>query len=648
MKLQDKILEYINNDCWKKSFMLSGRWGSGKTTAIRSFLTNYNNINKKNQKFTHYCVINGYEINNEFDLKKYIIKNSKNLKTHQIDPLITGVLNRGLNKIVDCIQPLKKSEKSLIKGSNIAFKTYTGVPVDVPEIGYEFIKNNMEFIYQVDILSKCIVIIDEIDRKQENNLGIIFSKMIDLLENYKMKIIFVINKKSVENENEVKILKDWSEKIFDFDIGMEDEHRQIKLPEDCSLFFIKYYNENKKHFNNYRSYEKYENFEKVIDKNFSHLKDLNDSKSVINGFKEALFYNIFLNDNPNSFQLNSNDKNTEKASSINLGYSKVEIPEFLKLNYSPAFEKIKKDMEHYQGSLGSINKATNIYLKSHYMCHRTDKGGLKRPSEFIISNIINPYKDLLSVDFSTKESYQLNDWIKTVISLGIDENIKNDLFSFLINKIESLIKASLKKEKLSILTFEIPKYEEMIKKYKDYFTTDNDFNSKITVILENHIITLKEALCKNININDDDYLLRFYLNNYAATFEVFIDNSIDFIDDLRKLKTIDNDNYFKMRASFLTKYPNENDRHIKDWMFEIIDGKYENKTISETTSLIKSLSIDENYKSKMFEILKKYNKFDNIEKNNIFNDFKEIILEISKNNPNIILEILPLLNYLGK
>lgn len=572
MTIQDKLLEYINNDYWKKSFMLSGKWGSGKTTTIKNFLINYNNINTQNKEFTHYCIISGYEINNEFDFKKYIIKNSKSLRTHQIDPLITGVLKRGLNKLTNLPESIKNLEKPALKSINSLFKAKTSVPVNAPELIYNFLKNNMEFIYEIDILSKCIVIIDEVDRKQEYNLGLIFSKMIDLLENYKMKIIFVLNKESIENDSEAKILKDWFEKIFDFDIGMEDEQRKIKLPKNCSSQFIKYYNKNQKHFSNYRSYEKYENFEKAIDKKFSHLKDSNDSMSVINNFKESLFYYIFSNDNPNSFHLDCTGNSKDKAELISLEYSKTEIPEMLKLNYEPAFKKIIEDIEYYHGKLSKIDKETEKYLKSHYMCHRQDKGGLKNPSGFIMENLINPYKDFLSVDFSTKEAYQLNYWIKTVINLGINEDVKNNLFILLINKIENLIILSLKKEKTLILNYEVPLYEKMIKKYKDYFTTD-EYNSKIIIILENHIIKLKDVVFKNIHINDADYLLGYYLNNYNETLEIIIDNSADFIDDLRKLKSINKESYFKMKSTFLDKYPDENNRYIKDWMFKIIDGK---------------------------------------------------------------------------
>lgn len=578
MNLNDKILEYLKHDFWKKSLMISGQWGSGKTTSINNFIVNYSCLKTSNLKYTHYCFINGYEIDKDFDLKKHIIKNSRNIRTRQLDPLINRFIKKNLPtfmKMMNIVEtPIRKIEKPIKKIGNYIFKTTTQIPLDIPSDIIDAVKDNVEFIYDSNILTNCILIIDEVDRKQDIKLKLIFSKIIDILEKQNMKVIFVVNKENLIEED--SDFNEWFEKIFDFEVNIEESSNKIKVPNEFSFLFKKYFNENIKSFINYRSLEKYEKMIKIIDEKFKHAYHDSSKKSIVSDFKEALFYNIFRIDNPNLFSNEINKKEDKnKARLIYLTYTN-EVIDFLNLNYTPAFNKINFEFNHHNGVLGKINKLTDKYLRSHYICHRIDRKGISLPDplNFVVSEIINEHKDSLTVDCqSYKEGYRLNYWVKTAIKLGADDNQRSDILNILLEKINKYIKELIKNDKIYLFKYGEIILSTMSTTYKKEFVGQQKFLADFNNLIEKGMSDVANIILSDIRITDSDSILNYSMNNNNKTLEIIINKSDDFIDDLRKLYNLNSEKYIEMEKDYINKYPNDNNRPIKDWMLKIIYNK---------------------------------------------------------------------------
>jgi hypothetical protein len=574
-KLNGKIIEYLRQDCWKKSLMIDGKWGIGKTTTIKNFITNYSNIiinnNATNLKYTHYCKINGFEIDKDFDMKKYIVTNSFNLKTCELDPIFTNFISKCLNNVSNIPTPLKSLFKSISKNLKVDAK-FGGVGISASpyNILTDLYNEHMEYVYYGADISKCIIIIDEIDRQRDDNLKTIFSKMIDVLENYNVKILFIVNSEELEDEKELMNL--WYEKIFDFKLKMDQVEIDAYIPSEFSISFKKYITENIETFSNYRSYNKYLNFLNILYSEFASYKFDNNMRSIIDPYKELLFYNIFLQDNSNYFESPStalkNDKEVNKKTKIALMFS-TEIDQFIGLNYKPLFDKINKEYEIFKNERCEINNLNNKFLKSHYMCHRPDNPcSIDDPLSFLL-NCIKEYRSYLDVSYSTCETHRLSYWILNVFQLTENYDIHSELCGILMHELKNYYSNIDQNNKDFLIESVFMTLNHMTERYTNDFKKYEEILLKITNSIEQFRSCLKELIFTNIKITDSDNLLNYYMLHYPDTLEIIINKSEHFIEDLRKLKKINLTDYKAQKELYKIKYPTENLRPINDWMLEI-------------------------------------------------------------------------------
>jgi len=576
-KLDEKIIEYLRQDCWKKSLMIDGKWGIGKTTTIKKFITNYSNIiinnNAADLKYTHYCKINGFEIDKDFDMKKYIVTNSFNLKTCELDPLLTNFISKCLNNVSNIPTPLKSLFRSVSKNLKVEAKFGTvGISTSPYNIMNDFYNDHMEYVYHGADISKCIIIVDEIDRQRDDNLKTIFSKIIDILENYNVKILFIVNSEELEDEKELMDL--WYEKIFDFKLKMDQVEIDTYIPSEFSINFKKYITENIETFSNYRSYNKYLNFLNILYAKYPSYKFDNNMKSILDPYKELLFYNIFLQDNYNNFESpsadvkNKNDKDINEKTKIALMFS-TEIDQFIGLNNKPLFDKIDKEYEMFKNERGEINNLNDRFLRSHYMCHRTDnQSSIDDPLSFLLQ-CIKEYRCYLDVSYSTYETHRLSYWILNVLQLTENSDIHNEMCRILMDELENYYSNIDQSNKNFLIDTVFVTLNYMIEKYTSDFINYKEILLKITDSIENFRSCLKKSIFKNIKITDSDNLLNYYMIHYPDTLEIIINKSEHFIVDLRKLKKINFIDYTTQKESYKIKYPTENLRPINDRMLEI-------------------------------------------------------------------------------
>jgi hypothetical protein len=586
MKFNDQLIEYIKRDCWKKSLMITGQWGVGKTTAVNKFLEDYKNLiiedNKKASdilKYTHYCKINGFEIDKNFDLKEFIVKNSFNLKTGKIDPLFDNLINKGLNNLSKIPKPIRNIAKNIANNTEISAKIAgSGVTIKCKDLLTGFYNDHMQYVYEETDISKCIIVIDEIDRKyslEDNNLKIILSKMIDVMENYKNKIIFVVNKDLISPADN-KLIDSWNEKLFDSTIEIKDIDQKTIIPDYFSELFKKHVQKNIQIFSNYRSVNKYNQFCSVIDYEFKRYENNNDMKSTIIEFKETLFYVICLSDNEininyeNLDSLNEDKQKTKKYSSMLFRPHIDLIKQFINFNYTPLFNKINEELEDFKGESGKINYATNKFLRSYYICHRKGHQNALPDSLLFVLNTIKTHQDYLSITYTKKRDHEMSFWVYQAIELKANNKIRDRLFDLIIKKIDIYFKESKKLDKLKLLDFKLI-LDHMVTKYNEDFNRYKKFLECLQIAVDIYINEIDTIIFNNISIKDDDILLKHYLWHYDKTLEDIIEKSDDFIDDLRKLRGLNPDKYAQLRDAYLIKYPKDTDRHITKKMFDNAD-----------------------------------------------------------------------------
>ena len=202
MNLDNEIIEYINNSEWKKSFSLHGDWGVGKTHSLKKFFTSQNNKTKLT-KHTHYCFVNGYDITENFNLKKYIFNNSYKIGTKDLDPIVNDVISKMQKNYEKLPFWIRNTITAIESGTKVAAKTQ-GIELEVSGILSKFFDEHIEYICQSPKIRDCVVIIDELDRNTITDIKIIFSKIIDLLENLNMKVILVANTELLCSDVDVK------------------------------------------------------------------------------------------------------------------------------------------------------------------------------------------------------------------------------------------------------------------------------------------------------------------------------------------------------------------------------------------------------------------------------------------------------------
>lgn len=573
MNLDNAITEYINNVEWKKSFLLHGPWGAGKTHYLKNFFTSKSNINKL-QNHTHYCFVNGYDITEDFNLKKYIFNNSYKIGTRDLDPIVNDVIAK-MQKNYDKLPFwIKNTISAIEKGTKVAAKTH-GIELEVSGILSKFFDEHIEYICQSPKIKECIVIIDELDRNTNTDIKIIFSKVIDLLENLNMKVILVAQSESLELNEDVKL---WSEKVIDFKVKHTSNENK-KIDDYISIFsteFQAYFKKNRESFYNYRTYERYLSFEKVINNKYKKYDSMPSKMGLINDFREIVFYVLFMTENPTLFKQEYNSEKNELAPYLAY-HNMKEVISFISLNYVPLFSKLDKLLQDEKSPSVLLRDLYMEYKKSKIVCHAKHKEyTIINPEKYIVDLIdtylnhlnmlspepvtrINPYTDL-SYWINELSLYQKND---SLISKILDLT-KSKFNSNLLTEYNSI------RSKIIFLNKDINK---ILDNYKREYSLYPEFIKYVEIKIKDKKLAINKELQNYSLLEDDEIIVKHFIDNVENIFEKILAESDNYYYDLSLFFKYEPEWYENAIEDYVKKYPDENSRIIKDYVLSYIKSK---------------------------------------------------------------------------
>lgn len=573
MKLDNAITEYINNPEWKKSFSLHGNWGVGKTHSLKKFFTSADNKNKL-KNHTHYCFVNGYDITENFNLKKHIFNNSYKIGTKDLDPIVNDVISKMQKNYEKLPFWIRNTISAIESSTKVAAKTQ-GVELEVSGILSKFFDDHIEYICQSPKIKECIVIIDELDRNTITDIKIIFSKVIDLLENLNMKVILVSNTELLCSTDDIKL---WSEKVIDFKIEYES-HEEKNIDTHILSFspeFQNYYKKYRNFFYNYRTYERYLTFEKVIDEKYSKYYSMPSKMGLIYEFKESIFYVLYAIENQKHFE---NKYTSEKNDLAHyLAYNnKKEVVNFISLNYTSLFEKLDKILQDEKSPTILLRDLYIKYQESKKVCHaKHKKYVIPNPKEYIMDLIynfvgalnilspepvtrINPYTDL-SYWIKELSLYEKNDFSKSKIL----ELMKTKFDNGLLTKDNSI------KSKLIFFNNDINK---ILDEYKREYAMYPEFIEYVEIKIKDKKIIINKELQNYSLLEDDEEIVKYFVDNVDNLFEKILENSDNYYYDLSLFFKYAPEWYENAIEDYIKKYPDENSRIIKDYVLNYVKPK---------------------------------------------------------------------------
>lgn len=197
----EKLLKMLLNEKIRRSILITGDYGVGKTKFIIDFFKNDEVKNELSKKYDEFAILNASDITEKNSLEKNIFIKKDSLNKDKSEKTFNDKINIYKNKI----NQYKNKFKFLTNAGNDVGKKFLGIDV------IHTLDNIMEIYEEKNIL----VVVDEVDRKiDKTSLKELFTKIINLQEKGEnIKFIVILCEKDL-NEIDKKLLKEWREKLF--------------------------------------------------------------------------------------------------------------------------------------------------------------------------------------------------------------------------------------------------------------------------------------------------------------------------------------------------------------------------------------------------------------------------------------------------
>lgn len=608
-----KILTYLNKNK-TRALNIEGDRGIGKSFLIKKIFQDPDYVINKDliglydevkNKYSGYKIINAYNLDSKIDLKKEFSENFylmgtnirisdyMNILKYSLDKTIPEdfvklksnieKVNKKAEELFSKFTFLKKPIFKLVDGGlNFIIKSKTGADIkinleqDMIEPTIELLKKRIFNSYYDDILNDKVLIIDEIDRipisnKRDSDIRLIdiLNTVIDLQENNEnLKIILITTKDIKKEEN--SILEDWNEKIFSYNIEINDNNLYHKHS-DLNLSLFNQYNIS---LSNRRVYEKFEEFMEEINNYLHHGVYTSDFFIVLSELKEDILLNL-LRFYGYSYLGNKKNKNLNSYNPFNQPTEEY-VVNFLNLDNKLFLIKIKELFNTNNYKNADLSFYCDKLHNDFYHTNQTRKNS--ELFNFIFDNILNKHYDIMPLFYYKSPTPIRAKTILYYLEYLLEKNAINKKNA---SKINNLLNKKLKYingiNKNKDIIKEIKYLDDFEKIFISLFNKYKNQQHKEIKVIQDKIKKLQSKISFDftsdnnldnilkLESNEIEYIFNFYPSHFFIEFFKQIQNNSNLL--ISKLRDFKNFNDFSTHFQNFLK----NDRDIVNYK---VDLKY--------------------------------------------------------------------------
>jgi len=578
MTTENKIKKYIENETlYPRSLLIDDSWGKGKSSIIKNVLSGkIENFEIDKNKL--YLIVNANDINEKTSFRQLLIANSKKINTNNfLDQDDNDALS---SKITNVFVENKKLIKTILDKSKQALDGFienkTGMEnvitnsLEIFGIGGESILKKMNY-------DNYILVIDEIDRMSDpHNLKNIYSKIIELQENTKTRIIVIMNSYKVDQEYH----DEWKDKIYSASIKVENTTYFNQIKPDIWDSVAEDLKEITPNYKNIRILEKYIRLEKYIDEIINNYRS-----SPINKYQEtkithkkiSLIKKLYIYHNKKDYQISLENENIRRKNKFDESEYKKMIEEIEKIsNMDTDFliKEFKEILDYYNDDYAQLKDDEDYFYKNYFHKNQNidpskNKDAFKFAKNNLIKNNLNKI-NLTSLDRTGFGS--------ELTIMHIFNNLR-ETYKISINQEEEII--SLIYKKLSIIR---ESFKELTPKEKldELWTQEIIYThiKKINCSRSIHKIKILKFLKRNMKILYKNIIMNYTDNMSQQEKHFHFKYNFNIVDDifknlydqdnllfrLRELKAYDSSSYKKrLKIYYSTDFENYKNKIIKTY-----------------------------------------------------------------------------------
>lgn len=510
MITENKIKQYIEDQIlYDKALLIDDSWGIGKSTLVKNLLSGEIKEFTINGKKS-YLIINANEISEKTSLRKLLLSESKKINTNKfIDDADT------VSNIANFILQKKKTIKSILEKTAVMFDGFienkTGVEsvisnsLDILGIEGESILRSMNY-------DDYILVIDEVDRMSNpENLKNIYSKIIELQENTKIKIIVIMNSLRVNESYH----DDWKDKIYSVSIKIAQTMYFDSIKPKIWNEVENKIKEITPNYRNIRILKQYLSLECYMDNIINkHLKNvaINEyQKEHIDSKKKKLitdFYSYY----------NKKDYEKYKLKNDNKHHNNLEIEDIENIvNMETDFldKRLKEILNKYNNEYAQFKDSIDFFFKNFIHKNQNIKKNKKKDAfNFVKNELINKNLNIINLipfeinelDKETSIIYYLK-YLKNDFKISTEQ--ENELINIIhikLNNIKESLKNLSENEKLNELNKQRIMYSYIAKEIIFSSTT----KQKILKSIKKNIKKIYKDIINNYHDNISSELKHFH------------------------------------------------------------------------------------------------------------------------------------------
>lgn len=545
MITENKIKKYIENETlYPRALLIDDSWGKGKSSIIKNVLSGkVHNFKIDNSK--SYLIINANDINDKTSFRQLLIANSKKINTNNfLDQNDNDTLS---SKITNAFVENKKLIKTILDKSKQALDGFienkTGMEnvitnsLEIFGIGGESILKKMNY-------DDYILVIDEIDRMSEpNNLKNIYSKIIEMQENTKTRIIVIMNSSKIAQEYH----EEWKDKIYSASIKIENTtyFNQIKpdiwdtVEEDLKKITPNY--------KNIRILEKYISLEKYIDEiintyNSNPINEYQNSKIIYR--KKDLIKKLYIYYNKKDYQTNLEKENNGKINKFDeIKYTEKmeEIEKISNMDTDFLIKDFQKILDDYNDDYAKLKDATRYFYKNYFHKNQNiDPSKNKDAFKFAKNNLIKDNLNIINLTSIDRIEFEADLTIMHIF------NKLRETYKISINQEEEIVSLIYRKLLIMRESFEKLTTEE---KLNELWTQEIIYThiKKINCSRAVHKTKILNFLKRNMKILYKDIIMNYTDNMSQKEKHFHFKHNFNIIDNIFKNLADQDDLLFRLR-----------------------------------------------------------------------------------------------------
>ena len=567
MITENKIKKYIEDEnLYPRALLIDDSWGKGKSSIIKNVLSgNVKDFKINNNKL--YLIINASDINDKTSFRQLLIANSKKINTNNfldkddnddLSSKITNAFFENKNLIKNIFAKSQQALDGFIENKTGMENVITN-SLEIFGIGGESILKKMNY-------DNYILVIDEIDRMSDpHNLKNIYSKIIEMQENTKIRIIVIMNSSKIDKEYH----EEWKDKIYSASIKVENTtyFNQIKpdiwdsVEEDLKKITPNY--------KNIRILEKYINLEKHIDKIINNYKinDINKyQRSKIDARKKELITKLYIYYNKNDYEEQFKDKKSNKLDEFRLKEMLEEIENIENMETYFLTQQFQKILDDYNDDYARLQNDIDYFYKNYFHKNQNiDPSKNKDAFKFVKNNLIKNNLNKINLTSIDQKGYGYDQTIMHIFNklretYKISINQEEEIISLIYKKLlimRNNFKKLTNKEKLDELWIQEIIYTHI----KEINCSRSIHKTKILKFLKRNIQILYKEIIMNYKEGLSEKEKNFHFkHNFNIIHNIFqkIDNQDNLLFRLRELKNYNDLEYKKkLNIYYSTNFGNK-------------------------------------------------------------------------------------------